>query len=85
MSRIPRSSLFYFLLVAVLGIVFWFTWQSLENGSKGDAWDYSTLLTKADQGQVSKVDIKGSSATATAKDGSKHDVQLPDTGTDFLQ
>jgi cell division protease FtsH len=68
-----------------LGIVFWFTWQSLENGSKGDAWDYSTLLTKADQGQVSKVDIKGSSATATAKDGSKHDVQLPDTGTDFLQ
>jgi cell division protease FtsH len=85
LSRIPRSSLFYFLLVAVLGIVFWFTWQSLENGSKGDAWDYSTLLTKADQGQVSKVDIKGSSATATAKDGSKHDVQLPDTGTDFLQ
>jgi cell division protease FtsH len=85
LSRIPRSSLFYFLLVAVLGIVFWFTWQSLENGSKGDTWDYSTLLTKADQGQVSKVEIKGSSATATAKDGSKHDVQLPDTGTDFLQ
>jgi hypothetical protein len=40
---------------------------------------------KADQGQVTKVEIKGSSATATAKDGSKHDVQLPDTGTDFLQ
>src|SRR3984893_5153266 len=85
LSRIPRSSLFYFLLVAVLGIVFWFTWQSLESGSKGDTWDYSTLLTKADQGQLSKVDIRGSSATATAKDGSKHDVQLPDTGTDFLQ
>jgi cell division protease FtsH len=85
LNRIPRSTLFYLLLVAVLGIVFWFTWQSLQNGSKGDAWDYSTLLTKADQGQVSKVEIKGSSATATAKDGSKHDVQLPDTGTDFLQ
>jgi cell division protease FtsH len=69
----------------MLGIVFWFTWQSLENGSKGDVWDYSTLLTKADQGQVTKVEIKGSAATATAKDGSKHDVQLPDTGTDFLQ
>ncbi|HEY4864424.1 MAG TPA: ATP-dependent metallopeptidase FtsH/Yme1/Tma family protein, partial [Candidatus Dormibacteraeota bacterium] len=85
MSRIRRSTLFYLGLVAVLGIVFWFTWQSLESGSKGDTWDYSTLLTKADQGQLSKVDIKGSSATATAKDGSKHDVQLPDTGTDFLQ
>jgi cell division protease FtsH len=85
LSRIPRSSFFYFVLVAVLGIVFWFTWQSLENGSKGDAWSYSQLLTKADQGQVTKVDIKGSSATATDKNGSRHDVQLPDTGTDFLQ
>jgi cell division protease FtsH len=85
LSRIPRSSFFYFVLVAVLGIVFWFTWQSLENGSKGDAWSYSQLLTKSDQGQVSKVEIKGSTATATDKGGSRHDVQLPDTGTDFLQ
>jgi cell division protease FtsH len=87
LSRIPRSSFFYFVLVAVLGIVFWFTWQSLENGSKGDAWSYSQLLTRADQGQVSKVEIKGSSATATDKNGSRHDIQLPDTGTstDFLQ
>ncbi|MDP9247591.1 MAG: ATP-dependent metallopeptidase FtsH/Yme1/Tma family protein, partial [Candidatus Dormibacteraeota bacterium] len=87
MSRIRRSTLFYLGLVAVLGIVFWFTWQSMDNGSKGDAWDYSTLLTKADQNQVSKVEIKGSAAMATAKDGSKHNVQLPDTGTGttFLQ
>jgi hypothetical protein len=46
LSRIRRSTLFYLGLVAVLGIVFWFTWQSMENGSKGDAWDYSTLLTR---------------------------------------
>jgi cell division protease FtsH len=82
LSRIPRSSLFYFLLVAVLGVVFWFTWQSIENGSKSDPWSYSTLLTKADQGQVTKVEIKGSDATATAKDGSKHDVHLSETGPD---
>ncbi|MBJ7596626.1 MAG: ATP-dependent zinc metalloprotease FtsH [Candidatus Dormibacteraeota bacterium] len=69
----------------MLGIVFWFTWQSMQNGSKGDAWSYSTLLTKADRGQVNNVEIKGSSATATDKNGSRHDVQLPDTGTDFLQ
>jgi cell division protease FtsH len=85
LSRIRRSSLLYVGLVAVLGIVFWFIWQSMQNGSKGDAWDYSALLSKADQGQVSKVEIKGSSATATAKDGSQHDVGLPDTGSDFLQ
>jgi integrase len=84
-SRIPRSSLLYIALVAMLGMVFWFTWQSMENGSKGDAWSYSQLLTKADQGQVTKVDIKGSGATATDKGGSRHEVQLPDTGTDFLQ
>ncbi len=30
MSRFPRSSLFYFALVVVLGLVFWFTWQSLQ-------------------------------------------------------
>src|SRR3984893_12352000 len=81
LSRIRRSSLFYLGLVAVLGIVFWFSWQSMGNGSNGDAWDYSTLLTKADQNQVSRVEIRGSAATATAKDGSKHNVQLPDTGT----
>ncbi|WP_338198456.1 ATP-dependent zinc metalloprotease FtsH [Candidatus Nephthysia bennettiae] len=85
LSRIPRSSLVYIALVAMLGIVFWFTWQSMQNGSKGDAWSYSTLLTKADRGQVNNVEIKGSSATATDKNGSRHDVQLPDTGTDFLQ
>jgi cell division protease FtsH len=85
LSRIPRSTLVYVALVAMLGIVFWFTWQSMQNGSKGDAWSYSQLLTKADQGQVSNVEIKGSSATATDKNGSRHDVQLPDTGTDFLQ
>src|ERR1700730_1483235 len=63
----------------------WFSWLALSGDSRSDRWAYSQLLTKADEGQLSKVEIKGSTATATAKDGSKHDVQLPDTGTDFLQ
>ena len=75
MSRIPRSSFFYFVLVAVLGIVFWFTWQSLENGSKGDAWSYSQLLTKADQGQVSKVEIQSKSKMDSSKSEMKTDTK----------
>src|SRR3984893_15284198 len=63
----------------------WFSWLALSSDSRSDRWAYSQLLTKADEGQLSKVEIKGSTATATAKDGSKHDVQLPSSGTKFLQ
>jgi cell division protease FtsH len=79
LSRIPRSSLFYFLLIIVLGFVFWFTWQQFESGSKGDQWSYSKLVNSAQAGQVKSVDIKGADATATARDGTKHDVHLSDS------
>jgi len=79
LSRIPRSSLFYFLLIIVLGFVFWFTWQQFESGSRGDQWSYSKLVNSAQAGQVKSVEIKGADATATAKDGTKHDVHLSDT------
>jgi len=59
LSRIPRSSLFYFLLIIVLGFVFWFTWQQFESGSKGDQWSYSKLVNSAQAGQVRSVEIKG--------------------------
>jgi cell division protease FtsH len=78
LSRIPRSSLFYFFLVAVLAVVFYFTWQQIESSSKGSQWTYSTLVNKAQQGQVKAVDIKGNAAVATGRDDSKHDVVLPD-------
>jgi cell division protease FtsH len=78
-SRIPRSSIFYIILVAALGIVFWFTWQSIESGSKGDQWSYSQLLNKAGDHQVQKLVIKGTDGTATAKDGSQHDVSFGDS------
>jgi cell division protease FtsH len=74
--RIPRSSLFYILLVAALGIAAWFAVQSIQNGSKGDQWSYSQLINKAADHQVTKLQINGSEGTATAKDGSQHDVTL---------
>ncbi|HEX6347950.1 MAG TPA: ATP-dependent zinc metalloprotease FtsH [Candidatus Dormibacteraeota bacterium] len=80
MSRVPRSSLFYFLLVVVLGIVFYFTWQSIEQGQKSGTWTYSQLLSNASQpGRVTSVVIKGTDATATTRDGNKYGVTLPDT------
>ncbi|HVC99679.1 MAG TPA: ATP-dependent zinc metalloprotease FtsH [Candidatus Dormibacteraeota bacterium] len=83
MIRVPRSSLFYFLLVLVLGVVFWITWQSFETGSKGTTWTYTQLVDKAAAGQVKSLDIKGTDGTAVDAQGNKHDVQLPDT-TDTL-
>jgi cell division protease FtsH len=82
-NRIPRSSLFYFFLVVALGIVFYFTWQSIESGQKSGDWSYSTLRNRASAGQVSSLEIKGNDGVATAKDGSRHDVHLPDN-TDTL-
>jgi len=80
LSRVPRSSLFYFLLIVVLGIVFYFTWQSIEQGQKSGSWTYSQLLRAASEpGKVTSVVIKGNDATATTRDGQKFGVTLPDT------
>ena len=79
--RIPRSSLFSILLVAALGIAAWFIVQSVQNGSKGDQWSYSQLVNRAANHQVSHLVISGTDGTVTAKDGSQHDVQLPESTT----
>ena len=78
MSRFPRSSLFYFALVVVLGLIFWFTWSSIQNGQNQGDWDYSTMLTRAADHQVSAVEINGTDGIATSTDGKKHNVVLPD-------
>jgi cell division protease FtsH len=85
LSRIARSILIYLALVAALWGAFSLSGQAGGSGSKSDSWAYSQLLTKADQGQVTRVEIKGGSAIATTKDGRQHDVQLPDGGTNLLQ
>ena len=78
MSRFPRSSLFYFALVVVLGLVFWFTWQSLQSGGSSSDWSYSDLISKADAGQVSALEINGTDGIATESGGKKHNVVVTD-------
>lgn len=78
MSRFPRSSLFYFALVVVLGLVFWFTWQSLQSGGNATDWHYSTLMSNAASGGVKSLEINGTDGVATDTSGKKHNVVLPD-------
>jgi cell division protease FtsH len=76
--RVPRSSLFYFALVLVLGVVFWITWQGIESQQKSGDWTYSQLVDRAAQGQVKSLLIKGSDGEITDSGGAKHAVHLPD-------
>ncbi|HET7199865.1 MAG TPA: ATP-dependent metallopeptidase FtsH/Yme1/Tma family protein, partial [Burkholderiales bacterium] len=81
MSRLPRSSLFYFALIVVLGLVFWFTWQSLQGNQGASDWSYSKLVNSIQDGTVKSVDIKGTDAVAVDSSGGKHNVTVPDCST----
>jgi cell division protease FtsH len=85
LSRFPRSSLFYFALVVVLGLIFWFTWSSIQSGQNQTDWSYSQLLTKADEKSVSDLEINGTDGVATETGGKKHNVVLPDCSTGCSQ
>jgi len=78
LSRFPRSSLFYFALVVVLGLVFWFTWQSLQSGQNSSDWHYSTLMNQAASGNVKSLEINGTDGIATDTADKKHNVVVPD-------
>ncbi|HEV8597665.1 MAG TPA: ATP-dependent zinc metalloprotease FtsH [Candidatus Dormibacteraeota bacterium] len=78
MSRFPRSSLFYFALVVILGLIFWFTWSSIQNSQTGSDWNFTQMMNEAAAGHVSVVDISGTDGVVTASDGRKHNVVLPD-------
>jgi cell division protease FtsH len=79
LSRFPRSSLFYFALVVVLGLIFWFTWTSIQNGQNAGDWTYTQLQDRADAGQVTDLEINGTDGVATeAGNHAKHNVTLPD-------
>jgi cell division protease FtsH len=79
LSRFPRSSLFYFALVVVLGLVFYFAWQSIQGGQTSGAWTFTRLVAQADQGQVKSLEINGTDAVATDQGGTKHNVVVPDS------
>jgi cell division protease FtsH len=78
LSRFPRSSLFYFALVVVLGLIFWFTWTSIQNSQGQTDWTYSRMMTEAQAGHVKSVDVTGTDGSVTDTEGKKHNVVLPD-------
>ncbi len=78
LSRFPRSSLFYFALVVVLGLIFWFTWSSIQSSQGQSDWDFSTMMTQASEGQVKSVDISATDGVVIDASGKRHNVVLPD-------
>ncbi len=46
--------------------------------SRGEDWQYTILLDKAQVGQVRQVVIAGNDAVATSKDGMRHHLRVPD-------
>src|SRR5438552_5292498 len=85
LSRFPRSSLFYFALVVVLGLIFWFTWTSIQNSQNQSDWTYTQLIDHAKNHQVSDLEINGTDGIAAETDGKKDNVVLPDCSSDCSQ
>jgi cell division protease FtsH len=65
-------------LVVILGLIFWFTWSSIQNSQTGSDWNFTQMMNEAAAGHVSVVDISGTDGVVTASDGHKHNVVLPD-------
>jgi len=78
LSRFPRSSLFYFALVVVLGLIFWFTWSSIQSNQASGDWDFTRMMNEAANHNVMVVDISGTDGVVTDGEHNKHNVVLPD-------
>ena len=70
-----RRSGFLFALVIVLGVAFYFTYTAIRPG--GQPWSYSRLVSEAQAGQVTSLEIRGTQGVAIDKSGSRHPVTLP--------
>jgi cell division protease FtsH len=79
LSRFPRSSLFYFALVVVLGLVFYFAWQSIQSGQNTNDWHFTQLMSYAAEGKVTSLEINGTDGIAIDTENHKHNVVLPDS------
>ncbi|TME17083.1 MAG: ATP-dependent metallopeptidase FtsH/Yme1/Tma family protein [Chloroflexi bacterium] len=78
MIRVPRSSLFYFALVLVLGVVFWITWQGIESSQQSGELSYSELVARASKGDIKSLNITGTTGVIEDNTGKKYKVNLPD-------
>jgi len=73
-------------LVVVLGLIFWFTWSSIQSSQNQGDWTYTQLIDNADNHQVSDLEISGTDGVATeVGGGKKHNVTLPDCSSGCSQ
>jgi len=72
-------------LVVVLGLIFWFTWTSIQNSQNQSDWTYTQLIDHAKDHQVSDLEINGTDGIAAETGGKKHNVVLPDCSSGCSQ
>jgi len=73
-------------LVVVLGLIFWFTWSSIQSSQNQGDWTYTQLIDNAANHQVSDLEISGTDGVATeVGGGKKHNVTLPDCSSGCSQ
>ncbi len=65
------------VLVVVLPVVAYFTWQSIAQAQRTGSWTYSQLITEAQYGDVATVVIDGQTGLATDRSGHQYIVTLP--------
>jgi cell division protease FtsH len=72
-------------LVVVLGLIFWFTWTSIQNSQNQSDWTYTQLIDHAKASQVTDLEINGTDGIASETGGKKHNVVLPDCSSGCSQ
>jgi uncharacterized membrane protein len=82
LPRRRRARVLAAALVVLVGMGAWLGWRSTQAPAR-PSWSQAQLLAAARAGKVKSVDITGSTAVATGRDGRQHEVRLP-ANTDGL-
>lgn len=85
MNRVPRSTLFYFLVMVMIAALIYAVFQGFQTKPSTPSMAYSQMLNLAAQGQIKSATINGSDITVTTKTGKQYDVTGPDSTTSTAQ
>jgi cell division protease FtsH len=85
LNRVPRSTLFYFLVMVMIAALIYAVFQGFQTKPSTPSMAYSQMLNLAAQGQIKSATINGSDITVTTKTGKQYDVTGPDSTTSTAQ